>query len=194
MPSDERRVRWQQRYLESGQPAPQAASVLQENVFLLPAGGSALDLACGRGGNALLLAGHNLEVSAWDYAPAAIQELDRTARAVDLSLRAEVRDVIEHPPAPNSFDVIVVSYFLERSLVPAIRAALRPGGLLFYETFTREQVVERGPSNPLFRLEPNELLQLFAGMRVLAYREYGLAGDLSQGARDTAWLVARNER
>ncbi len=38
---------------------------------------------------------------------------------------------------PESFDVIVVSHLLDRTLAPALVAALRPGGLLYYQTSVR---------------------------------------------------------
>ena len=61
--------------------------------------------------------------------------------------------------------------------------------MLYYQTFTREAVSAGGPSNPAFRLTPNELLDLFGELRLVAYREEGRLGDLSQGFRDEAWLV-----
>jgi hypothetical protein len=86
--------------------------------------------------------------------------------------------------------VIVVSHFLDRSLAPAIIAALRPGGLLFYQTFSRVAVTDRGPEDPAFRLAENELLELFKPLKVRIYREEGRLGDTSQGWRDIAMLVA----
>ena len=196
MPSDStaaeeaRRRKWQGRYLAAeGEPRP--ARILDELAFLLPAQGLALDLACGRGGNALLLASRGLQVRAWDYARAAVDDLQQRAATRKLPIRAEERDVVAPPPAPDSFDVIVVGYFLERALTPAIAAALRPGGLLFYETFVREAVSGQGPTNPAFRLATNELLRLFPGLQVLDYREHARVGDLSRGQRDIASLVAR---
>ena len=187
---NDRRQRWQLRHLEAeGEPRP--ARVLQELDFLLPEKGRALDLACGRGGNALLMAGRGLAVTAWDFAPAAIEDLQRRAGERGLAIQAEVRDVEAAPPEPERFDVITVSYFLQRELAPAIAAALRPGGLLFYETFVREAVGTEGPSNPAFRLAPNELLRLFDGLRAIDYREHARIGDLSKGLRDIAWLVAQ---
>jgi tellurite methyltransferase len=127
---------------------------------------------------------------AWDLSPVAIGKLRDHAQAHGLPIRADVRDVERQPPDPDAFDVIVVSYFLERALAPALAAALRPGGLLFYQTWTREAVDDRGPGNPVFRLAPNELLHLFPGLRVVAYREEGLFGNTTEGLRDEAWLVA----
>lgn len=164
--------------------------MLRDNAFLLPSEGRALDLACGRGGNALFMARHGLAVSAWDYARPAIDLLREQARSEGLSLDAVERDVLVNPPPADKFDVICVSYFLQRELAPAIAAALRHGGLLYYETHVRDAVSDCGPDNPAYRLAPNELLELFRGLRVVAYSEHGRIGDLSQGQRDVAGLVA----
>ena len=190
MPSDDRRGKWEARYRESADHPLQAAQVLRNNAFLLPPTGEALDIACGRGGNALFLAERGLDVSAWDFAAAAIDVLQEYTAERGLSVAAQVRDVVSEPPEPASFDVITVSYFLERDLAGAIKDALRPGGLLFYETFVRAAVSDNGPDDPQFRLAPNELLHLFAGLQVVDYREHARIGDLSQGQRDIATLVA----
>ena len=186
----DQRARWDQRHAAADEIGAPAEVVLQ-NAHLLPARGVALDLACGRGANALWLAEHTgLEVHAWDFSAAGIARLDAAAGARGLQVAAEVRDVILLPPDPDSFDVVVVTHFLERSIVPALIAALRPGGLVLYQTFAREAVSDRGPSTPEWRLARNELLALFAGLIVRAYREEGRLGDTSRGLRDLAYLVA----
>jgi SAM-dependent methyltransferase len=188
--SEELRQCWDARYREAdGEPQP--ALVLSAHEHLLPAAGKALDLACGLGANALRLASRGLETWAWDISPVAIARLAAAARRAGLSLHAEARDVIAQPPEPESFDVIVVSRFLERGLAPALQTALRPGGVLFYQTFARPRVAECGPRNPAFRLDDNELLTLFAGLKVRVYREDGLLGDLGRGFRNEALLVAQ---
>jgi SAM-dependent methyltransferase len=170
----------------------EAPRVLQENLHLLPCGGDALDLACGRGAGALLLARQGLQVEAWDISEVAIERLLGEARDQGLSnLHVQVRDVIQRPPEPARFDLILVSFFLERALAPRLSDALRPGGLLFYQTFARVAVSSCGPSNPAFRLEDNELLRLFPDLKVRFYREEGLLGDLDAGCRDIAMLVAQ---
>jgi SAM-dependent methyltransferase len=167
--------------------------VLLHNLHLLPVSdqghGQALELACGLGGNALLLAQQGLEVHAWDISPVAIERLNNRAAAQGLQIQAEVRDVEFAPPQPESLDVIVVSYFLERSLFPSLIAALKPNGLLFYQTFIRDKVNACGPSSPDYLLATNELLQLCAPLQVLYYREEGKVGDVSKGVRDVAMLV-----
>ncbi|HEB92053.1 MAG TPA: class I SAM-dependent methyltransferase [Gammaproteobacteria bacterium] len=166
-----------------------AARVLAENSHLLPVAGEALDLACGLGGNALLLAQAGLRTQAWDISPVAITRLN--ASAAGLPLSAVVRDVLAAPPAPLSFDVIVVSRFLARDLCPTLLAALRPGGLLFYQTFSRDKAAPGGPSNPDFLLAENELLRLFDRLRLRVYREEGCIGNTQHGLRNEALLVAQ---
>jgi len=188
--TDELAQKWNARYQDADPAASRPCEVLKTFAYLLPPAGRALDLACGLGGNARLLAARGLETYAWDRSPVAIDRLQAHAAAQDLPIRARVRDVEAEPPEPDAFDVIVVAYFLERDLAPALELALRPGGLLFYQTWTRESVDDRGPGNPLFRLAPNELLQLFPRLRVVSYREEGLFGDSAQGLRNEAWLIA----
>ncbi len=166
--------------------------MLQEFHHLLPLQGMALDLACGTGGNALLLAQHGLDTLAWDYAEGALDEVSRQARQLGLDrCRVELRDVIRQPPEAGRFDVITVSHFLERSLAEPLIQALKPEGLLFYQTFTREKCSAQGPSNPDFLLGASELLQLFSPLRLLVYREEGLVGDQTLGLRNLAYLVAQ---
>ena len=117
--------------------------------------------------------------------------LGAAAAGLRLHLELELRDVVLHPPSPASFDVIVVTRFLDRGLVPAITAALRPDGLVYYQTFTRDKLDGAGPSNPDYLLGRNELLKLFATLTILYYREDGRVGDIGRGNRNEAMLVAQ---
>ena len=167
-----------------------AAKVLIENQHLLPASGKALDLACGLGGNAKLLAKKGLDVDAWDLSPVAIEKLQQEAQLHNLAIKAQIRDVVEKPPTAQSYDVVVVSFFLERELCAKLAEALKPGGVLFYQTHCRDKVSEIGPSNPDYLLEDNELLSLFSGLKVRVYQEEAMLGDHQQGFRNQALLVA----
>ena len=186
------REKWERRYaLDSIEGPAEPAQVLSEYAHLLPESGTALDLACGRGGNALFMARRGLEVHAWDISKAAIDGLGHQAKSEGLEVKACECDVNESPPSSNMFDVICVSFYLERAITTQIMEALKPQGLLFYQTFTCERVTDDGPGNPSYRLGPNELLELFAPLHVLAYREEGRTGNLQLGLRGTAWLVAQ---
>jgi len=159
--------RWDARYSETS-PQPKVANVILENQSLLPTRGKALDLACGLGGNALFLAEQGLEVEAWDISPIAIKKLNRLAEG--LPVTARIVDITQTEWPLETFDVIVVSYYLERSISQKIVDALKPGGLLFYETFN-QNILERGPKNPAYRLKEKELLEMFNGLTVRYYSE-----------------------
>jgi len=184
--------KWNERY-RTATDERQAARVLKENLHLLPESGRALDFACGFGGNAILLAQQDLKVDAWDISDVAIAALQDVALERQLSIQAEVRDVEENPPATETFDVIVVSYFLDRDIIPALMQALKPGGLIFYQTFTRQRVSDRGPQRAEFRLADQELLQLFSDLQIMFYREEGCVGDVQEGFRDEAMLIGRKK-
>lgn len=184
-------AKWNQIYRRPSEGLPEPASVLKDYGHLLPARGVALDVACGLGGSALFLASRGLDVVAIDISPMAIEKLRESAASLKLGLETAVLDVKVFAWESNKFDVIVISRFLERALTIKIIDALRPGGLLFYQTFIRKKVTDSGPSNPNFLLSENELLRLFQPLRVLAYREEGGVGDISKGLRNEALLVAQ---
>lgn len=187
---EDRRSKWDSRHAEA-EDIGTVAAVLSHNAHLLRGPGRALDLACGRGANALWLAAQGFQVSAWDYSEVALQRLRQAAHSRGLQVETALRDVTAQPPSAESCDLILVSHFLERALCPAIQAALQPNGLLCYQTFSQDAPPGAGPSNPAFRLAPNELLQLFPGLRLRYYREEGELGDCEQGDRGLAMMIAQ---
>ncbi len=189
--SNDAKRKWDDRYRKHPSVTPAPTQVLSENLHLLPKNGDALDLASGLGGNALLLAKTGLKTSAWDISSVALQQLKASSDEAGYSIETKACDVVEFPPEPNSFDVIVVSRFLERSLFPGLTCALRPGGILFYQTFTLENIGKSGPANPSFLLKTNELLVLLPHMMVLSFRDEGRQGDTSQGLRNESWIVVK---
>lgn len=182
--------KWDTRYQQEDVSSEPSKNLL-ENAHLLPTKGMALDLACGLGGNALFLAKQGLEVSAWDISSVAIKTLDNAAQKMGVTLNLEVCDVEQRRWEQSQFDVIVVNHFLERSLRKNISSALKIGGLLYYQTFVNDKVADVGPHNPDFLLEQNELLRLFASLKVVVYREEGCIGDIGKGFRNEALLVAQ---
>ena len=70
----------------------------------------------------------------------------------------------------NEYDLILCFNFLERSLFSGIHQALKPGGLLFYETFTVDYL-KYSNFKKEWVLEENELLQAFSDFRILRYQE-----------------------
>ncbi len=185
--------KWNARYQwEQSSKLEPAAILLQHEAQLpnpVPANATALDLACGRGASTFWLAQHGFNTSAWDVSESAINllalQLDQMQDAKSLQVQPLVRDVIENPPEANTFDVIVVSRFLHRPLCDAIAAALKPNGLLFYQTFIA------GLSNPDYLLSPDELPQLFATLEPVHYEEITGKANSDKPASVMAHLVAR---
>jgi 2-polyprenyl-3-methyl-5-hydroxy-6-metoxy-1,4-benzoquinol methylase len=185
---------WERRYSRAlllGQGLDPPAKVLASNVHLLPASGLALDLACGNSGNGLLLAQQGLDAHVWDTAPSALALQEKTAAEHKLCLTACLRDCEKSPPETQSFDVISVCHFLHRASCARLVAALKPGGLLFYQTFHCNKVDPHGPSNPDFLLRPNELLMLFKELELRYYREDGACGKLEDGDRNRSYYVGQ---
>ncbi len=147
---------------------------LLENADLLPRGGRVLDVACGRGRHALLMASAGFDVHAIDRDPDAIAFVRATADRLRLKLGAEVVDLETEPPPvlkAESYDAVLVFNYLHRPLMPALREAAKPGGRIFYETFTTRQAERGHPRNPAFLLKDGELAELMAPFSILRSRE-----------------------
>ncbi len=167
------------------------ADVLSENAFLLPSKGTALDLASGMGANSTFLAQQDLAVTALDISKVAIDKLGQYATQHALNIKACVQKIDLNCFTDFTFDVIVVSRFLDRRLSNAIIDALKPNGLLFYQTFTKEKTIPTSPNNPDYLLNRNELLTLFSPLQVILYRENGLVGSHLKGLRNQAQFIGQ---
>lgn len=146
----------------------------------LPRHGRVLDVACGAGRHALLLAAAGFDVHAIDRDGGTITWLSRTAHRVGLPLDAAVADLeIDGVDLGEAaYDAILVFRYLHRPLFPALARALRPGGLLVYETFTAGHAPNGKAMNPEFLLQPGELPRLVAPLTVIDSREGEFAGEL----------------
>ena len=162
---------------EFGPDAPAVSgpsSWLLECADLLPARrGRALDVACGRGRHALLLAGAGFEVHAVDRDDAALASLDATARRLGLPVTVERLDLEtgEAQLGQAAYALVTVFHYLHRPLLPAIVDAMAPEALLLYETFTVDQAALGHPKNPAFLLEHGELRRLVTPLEVVRERD-----------------------
>lgn len=136
---------------------------------LIAPGGAVLDLACGRGRHARYLAALGYRVEAVD------RDSEALATLAGMAGIAVCRADLEGSPWPyprGRFDGIVVTNYLHRPLMAALLDALRPGGVLIYETFALGNQKLGRPSNPEYLLRPGELLQWVEGrLQVLAFEQ-----------------------
>ena len=184
MERDEKAI-WDQKYAEgshsSMEPDPFLLSAYSE--FLAETKpGSALDVAGGVGRHVLWLAGLGWNVKLVDVSEVGInlarenfEKLQEPwLRAIaPQQLKYQVLDLSQvHDLGQKQYDLILVFFYLQRSLFPALVSALRPGGFLIYKTYTTEsRRLGRGPSHSMYLLEPNELLRAFQSLRILRYHE-----------------------
>jgi 2-polyprenyl-3-methyl-5-hydroxy-6-metoxy-1,4-benzoquinol methylase len=137
--------------------------------------GLALDVAGGVGRHAIWLAQRGWRVRLVDISEVGIQQAEENAKRTGTagSISSEVRNLnIMQDLGREQYNLVTVFFFLQREIFPALAAALKPGGILIYKTYTTEQKnFSGGPSHPMFLLEPNELLHAFQSLRVLHYHE-----------------------
>lgn len=162
---------WDDRYRRGDHPGPepdpflvQSAPLIQQ---LLPHGGEALDLAGGAGRNAVYAAKLGFTVTLVDASAEALAK----AKSLPLTLIHADLDRGQYVPPLESFELVMVFFYLQRDLFPALEAALKPGGVLVYRTYTTERLRKHPDANHSFLLEPGELSDAFRGLRVLAYEE-----------------------
>ena len=185
--------KWYKYYNSDVKEPAHPSDVLFFNQHLLPKNGIALDLACGYGSNAICLAKNRLRVTAWDISESALEKLSIRSKQLNLRVDCEVRDILKNPPQPNTFDVIVVSKFLDRELIKNIKNAIKSNGLIFYQTFTKSITHKSGPKNPNYKLDDNELLEFFSDWKLIFYKEEGEIGDLKNGIRNQAMIVSQKK-
>jgi len=189
------RERWNMRHSEGGfEPFPEAPSEwLVEHRALLSGCGRALDVACGNGRDALFLERLGYDVDALDASDVAIDALDAAAAERALAIHPRVVDLEREPLAEDEYDAVVSFNYLQRDLFGQLERALRPGGLLVFETFGRAHIDELGKSfDPAYVLDRNELLRAFPGLHVVHYHE-GVAAR-SGAPRGVASIVAQRLR
>jgi SAM-dependent methyltransferase len=140
-------------------------------LHLIEPGARALDLACGHGRHARLLASRGATVTAVDRDLTALGGLAGVDGVTTLAADVEAGP---WPFEPGQFDVVVVTNYLHRGLFPAIVASLSIGGVFIYETFMSGNERFGRPSNPDFLLRPGELLDIAAGVLQVVAFEQGL--------------------
>jgi tellurite methyltransferase len=143
---------------------------------LLPylTGSSALDFACGLGANSLFLAELGYEVQALDISDVAIHYIKDEARKQELPVRASVGDLTDWGILnlkESSFDLVVITYYLDRSSFPFLKSIIKEDGYLFMETFSASPRNENRGVSDQYKLRSSELLSVFGDLQVLYYEE-----------------------
>jgi len=185
---------WNKKYSEGSHtsldPDPFLVSAYDEFLFGTSPG-LALDVAGGVGRHSIWLAQRGWRVKLLDISELGVQQAAENAKrsGTASSISADICDLnTMHDLGREQYDLVVVFFFLQREIFPALLDAIKPGGILIYKTYTTEQKnFSGGPSHHMFLLEPNELLRAFSSLRILHYHE-------TLQERGVAELVARNSK
>jgi SAM-dependent methyltransferase len=164
------RLKWEARY-RAGERAHDGppSSLLERWVAMLPRG-RALDVATGFGRNAIFLAKAGFRVDAIDISPTCLAEAARRARRMGVRVRWIEADLDAYALPVARYDLVVNAFFLKRRLFRALCSAVRPGGVLIFETHLEGQE-SGGPTAGAHRLRRGELRRRFPGWEVLEHAE-----------------------
>jgi len=158
-----------------------SSPLIEESTFLLEHLRSALedrgdnphvlDIGCGSGRDAIIMASKGWQVTALDRdekgvkrcgALAARQGCNDLFRGVCVELKksGDLLDVLRREGhSDRQYDAVIVNRTLHRETLPEIASLLRPGGLLLYHTFTEGN---SHPTDPKSVLGVSELRDTFS--------------------------------
>lgn len=168
--------KWDEKYLIKSQllRPRQASQNLQESIVHCK-GTKALDLACGAGRNSIFLAQNGFNVDAFDIAKVAIEALNEEARKQNLlsKINSCVVDLDIHEIEKDIYDIIVMTNYLDRTVLESAKDALKKDGILFVETYMVSDGNEKKESDQSNLLEDEELKEsLDDSWQVLFYDEF----------------------
>lgn len=182
--------RWNARYKLEAEAwlKRQPRRLLRDNMALLPETGLVLEAASGVAATGLYLAEHGFQVLALDVSETALALAIQRARRLGARLEAAVVDLATIWLPEAYFDVILNFYFLQRPALSIYGRALKPGGLLFFETYLRSKGTY---SRSEHYLEPGELRRAYKGWDVLYWAEEPRTGRQTGDVRMVEKLIAR---
>lgn len=182
--AQEDKDKWDAKHLTA--PIPDRPIELITNYAKLSSGKQALDIACGMGRHSKYLASKGFEVDALDISSTAIASLQGLKY-----IHAQEVDFDSYTLDENKYDLIVCTYFLERSLFPQIKKALKVGGIFIYETYLYHPENDKIPSNRTFLLEVNELETTFTDSYELIHMREWWDDDYEGSKTMKASMVAK---
>ena len=165
------KTRWDSKYetdiyLFGEKPIP----FLVDNVHLLPKG-KVLDIAMGEGRNGVYLATQGFEVLGLDISAKGLEKAHKLAAKHNTTIETKVVDLETFKLQPNSYDVILCSYYMQRDLFKQFQSALKPGGMIVVETYNVDYL-KYARFSKKWALATNELLDIFKGLRVIRYQDF----------------------
>jgi len=112
----------------------------------------------------------------FDPADRAVAAAQEQANKLGVKITTHVARAEDFDWGDAPWDLIVLSYVGGRENVGQVLRALRPGGMVILEAFHRDATKTR-PIGGGVVFDTNELLQLFAGLRIVRYEDTTAVGD-----------------
>lgn len=197
------RERWNERYsgtelVWGGEPNQ---FLVTETADLTP--GTALDVACGDGRNAVWLAGQGWRVTALDFSAVALNRARQHAERHAPSVEWRGTDITSWEPEPDCADLVLLAYVHlpapeRRALHRRAAGALRPGGRLLviaHDATNRHHGVG-GPQEPEVLCSPDDVLVdvVGLGLRVERCARVTRTVETSEGPREAIDALVRLAR
>jgi 2-polyprenyl-3-methyl-5-hydroxy-6-metoxy-1,4-benzoquinol methylase len=158
---DDARTGWNSRHAVRA-PLTEPAAFVSQSAALLPASGSALDVAGGTGRNALWLAAAGLTVTLTDVSDVALDLARADAATMELPVDTIRLDLEESGLPDGEWDVIVVHHFLDRSVLHELPARVARRGLVIVAHPTMRNLERHRRPGPQHLLEEGELATIAA--------------------------------
>lgn len=149
-----------------------------------------MDLACGAGRNAILLAEKGFDVTAVDNSKIGIEIAAQRAQEKGLEIDFRLADLEkdEFELAENAYDLICDFYYLQRNLFPRLKKALKPNGIVIAAI----HIYGNEEKSHHFSLKTGKLKELFKDFEILHYHETPKTDkDAGEHHRRTAEIIAK---
>jgi len=162
--------RWNEKYSDEAyrfgkDPIP----FLVDQIDRLPKG-KVLDVAMGEGRNGVFLATKGFQVTGIDISERGLQKAKALAAERGTTIETRVADLEEVEFEQGTYDVVLCTYYLDRRLIPKMKAAVRSGGVVVMETYTLDYQRYRPEFRKDYLLNTNELLDLFRDFTIIRYQ------------------------
>lgn len=171
------------------------------NAFLVQAvqntrPGTALDVSMGQGRNSVFLAQMGWDVTGFDVADEGLAIAQKNAEKAGVKIKTVLAGYQDFDFGTNRWDLIALIYAFfpvhEMTFIEKVMSSLRPGGIIVLESrLLTDNHPDPQNAARIGITAPNELLHIFASMRILRYEELVAVPDFGSGSAPLVRLLAR---